>query len=82
MKAALVCSSGGADVSGGTLNPAPRLDCPQSADPLGDRAEPAVGACDFTAFKTSSVAVLTPGVYCGGIELASARSRRCCPAST
>ncbi len=71
VKAALVCSSGGADISGGTLSPSPKLDCPQSGDPLADRPEPRYGACDFTDFKTSGAVILTPGVYCGGIELAS-----------
>ena len=52
--------------------PTPQTDCPAIADPLAGLPAPAVGACTFTKYKvTSGSQSLTPGVYCGGIEVGS-----------
>jgi Flp pilus assembly protein TadG len=70
-KAAFFCSGGGAKIDG-TAQPAPRLDCPLSQDPLGDRPPPTFGGCNHVNYKAKGIAVLTPGVYCGGLEITAA----------
>jgi hypothetical protein len=44
---------------------------PPLADPLADAAPPIIGPCDHTNrfIGASDTAVLTPGVYCGGITI-------------
>jgi hypothetical protein len=70
VQASTICSAGG--VTGGAqLTPEPYLDCPQFDDPLGNRPEPSIGGCDFTAKSVIAGAVtLQPGVYCGGLTIA------------
>ncbi len=69
IKADLTCSVGGV-ANRGTITPAAMTDCPVIEDPLAGRAPPAMGACDFTDKVVSEDKVtLSPGVYCGGLEL-------------
>lgn len=69
IKADLTCSAGGVS-NKGTITPAAMTDCPPVEDPLSSRAAPAVGACTATSKKIVSGSVtLTPGVYCGGLEI-------------
>ena len=67
--AAAICSSGGADFRPGDLKPSPQTDCPAQPDPLAGRAPPVFGGCNHTDFKTTTSVTLSPGVYCGGIEV-------------
>jgi len=46
LKAALICSAGGVQGGVSNLDPQPLTDCPAYEDPLKDRLEPNVGACD------------------------------------
>jgi Flp pilus assembly protein TadG len=48
LKAALICSAGGAQGGSANFEPQPLTDCPVFEDPLKDRLEPDVGACDHT----------------------------------
>jgi len=68
-----LCSSGGAQAdSVSTYAPTPQTDCPAIADPLASLPPPVVGACTQTNLKiTGGSQSLTPGVYCGGLELGS-----------
>lgn len=69
MKAAFICSSGGAK-GAGSLTPSPQLDCPPTPDPLEARPAPAVGGCDKRDYETRlPAAILLPGVYCGGLRI-------------
>jgi hypothetical protein len=55
-----------------TYDPAPLTGCPQLADPLAELAEPAVGACThYNVAITAGGGTLSPGVYCGGIDISS-----------
>ena len=66
----LICSGGGATNVGGTTSSPILTDCPKTPDPLAARSAPKFGACDYNKTKiTSGFATLTPGVYCGGIEV-------------
>ncbi len=66
----LICSGGGATNVGGTTSTAILTDCPKTPDPLAARPAPKYGACDYTNTKiTSGSVTLTPGVYCGGVEV-------------
>jgi Flp pilus assembly protein TadG len=70
--AALICSAGGAIGNTSGLTPPPMTDCPAIPDPLGARPAPTVGACDQTNLVISSgTQSLNPGVYCGGLHVAS-----------
>lgn len=68
-----MCSSGGAQADGvSTYAPSPQTDCPAIADPLASLPAPVVGSCTQTKLKiTSGSQSLTPGVYCGGLEIGS-----------
>ncbi|MDX2288734.1 MAG: pilus assembly protein TadG-related protein [Hyphomicrobiaceae bacterium] len=68
LSAETVCSAGGADVTG-QVSPAPLTDCPQFSDPLAGRAEPIIGACDYTGKIVDNDTTLDPGVYCGGLTI-------------
>jgi Flp pilus assembly protein TadG len=48
LKAALICSAGGAHGGAYNYEPQALTDCPVFEDPLKDRVEPDVGACDHT----------------------------------
>lgn len=65
------CSSGGAKATGGaTFNPPAITDCPVKTDPLMGWPAPPVGTtCDAKKLSIAVTTVLTPGVYCGGINV-------------
>jgi Flp pilus assembly protein TadG len=69
LKASVICSAGGSDVSGtATVDPRPITDCPAIADPLASRPAPAFGGCDHNALQIKDQnKTLDPGVYCGGL---------------
>ncbi|MDE2383339.1 MAG: hypothetical protein KGO53_01870 [Alphaproteobacteria bacterium] len=70
INAAVICSAGGVIGTGYSTSVKPQTDCQPLADPLAGRAAPAVGACTATNFKVTTGAVsLSPGVYCGGINI-------------
>ena len=67
---------GGISVSGGwtgnkTPTPAPSTGAPLIENPLKDIAMPAVGACDYNNKVVTGTETLLPGVYCGGITVAT-----------
>lgn len=67
-----ICSVGGIKLDKmKALDPKPLTDCPPMSDPLAARPPPKVGSCDFTKFKLNKneAKSLTPGVYCGGMEI-------------
>jgi hypothetical protein len=67
-----ICSAGGVRLDKKlALSPEPLTDCPTVSDPLASRPAPAVGACTHTMFKLAKgkTQSLTPGVYCGGLEI-------------
>jgi hypothetical protein len=71
VKASIVCSSGGASISGGaSVTPEAITDCPAVDDPLAERSMPAVGGCDHrNKVLTSVTRTISPGVYCGGLTI-------------
>lgn len=72
VNAEFICSAGGVKTSTKlALDPAPLTDCPPISDPLENRPEPSVGACTYTKKKVEKgqVVTLSPGVYCGGLEV-------------
>lgn len=69
LTATLTCSVGGA-VATGIISPSALTDCSPVNDPLAGRAAPTFSGCDFNAYQISGgTAVLTPGVYCGGLSV-------------
>lgn len=67
----LVCSRGGIQNLGSTVNSDILYDCPPVLDPLRNRPIPMIGSCTQPTrlvIKTGIV-TLNPGVYCGGIEI-------------
>ena len=71
LEASLICSAGGYVGSSSNYSASPITDCPRISDPLANRPPPAFGACDETDLKvTRNEITLTPGVYCGGIQVA------------
>ena len=64
-----IMSSGGYEGSAASFRPLPLTDTPIVVDPLKDRAQPSVGACDHKGFSITKSATLTPGVYCGGLDI-------------
>jgi hypothetical protein len=68
-----ICSAGGIRVDKKlALDPAPITDCPPMSDPLSGRPAPTVGGCDHDEFRLAKneTITLSPGVYCGGMEIA------------
>ncbi len=66
LEATFICSAGGVQNDGVNFNPFPLVDCPQFEDPLGDRPEPAVGACDPVKPTVITMnTTLLSGTYCG-----------------
>ncbi len=64
----VICSSGGA--KGGSFTPDPEVDCPQLDDPLSEREPPSFTGCDFLDQKINGGKVsISPGTYCGGLEI-------------
>lgn len=69
VKASLTCAAGG--VSGlEHFEPKPLSDCPAIPDPLADRPAPPIGGCTAKWLYIKKSTTLSPGVYCGGIEIA------------
>lgn len=67
---------GGAQVTpNATINPVPATNMSGEDDPLAWRSNPPVGACDHNNFKVNAGGKnnnplnLSPGVYCGGIDI-------------
>jgi Flp pilus assembly protein TadG len=73
---------GGAQINGGSVNPAPQTNVATSSDPLSYIPKPTVGACGSGSGTTwsgssnqvqlsNTTATFNPGVYCGGIQFNS-----------
>jgi Flp pilus assembly protein TadG len=70
MHASLICSAGGYKARTNAVDPTPTTDCPAVSDPLADRIAPTVGSCDETGLKiVSGSHTLSPGTYCGGLQI-------------
>ncbi len=68
--AALVCSAGGVFGKGAGGTTQVQLDCPVLANPLSAVPKPGFFGCTSTDIKVSTGTVaLSPGTYCGGIEV-------------
>jgi hypothetical protein len=66
LSANFICTRGGKDGGPGSFIPEPLVDCPSFDDPLGDRPEPFVAACDpLMPKEISADTELSPGTYCG-----------------
>lgn len=72
IKAAVICSGGGVLNQRGVLDPAPKLDCPATEDPLATRPQPKAVKCDYQNKVVSGFANLQPGVYCRGLKISMA----------
>lgn len=69
VEASIVCSAGGAGISG-SVTPSVITDCPPVPDPLASRSAPSFGGCDHNNLVLDGVTkTLYPGVYCGGAVL-------------
>lgn len=55
--------------NGGTYSPTPTTGAAVVADPFASVTGPTVGACTYTNYQTNSNAALSPGTYCGGINI-------------
>ncbi len=63
-----ICVTG--DYEGSGYSPAPDTSCDPEPDPLASLPDPSYGSCDHTDFVVSSgTETLTPGVYCGKLEI-------------
>lgn len=73
MTAASIDVVGGYESGGGTINPTPTTGAFPENDPLADVPQPVdSGGCDFTKFEAKDGSwTLSPGVYCGGINIGS-----------
>jgi Flp pilus assembly protein TadG len=69
LQTAATCSAGGFNGGSGSFLPVPTTDCPSLGDPLADRVQPVVGACDFQSYSApkKAASILNPGVYCDGM---------------
>ena len=67
----LVCSRGGINNSGSTVTSDVLNDCPPVQDPLRYRVPPATTSCKSASrvVYSSGIIPLSPGIYCGGLEL-------------
>jgi hypothetical protein len=64
----------GGDVisGGGSATPAPTTGAAPTTDPLASLPSPTVGACNYTNYSPGwGTWALTPGVYCGGINISN-----------
>ena len=61
------------DQSGGCVTPTPVPMATPQSDPLAGIPEPTMGPCDYTGLQIcdSGTCTFDPGVYCGGIKVAS-----------
>lgn len=70
----LNCFYGGVARNPQAISPPPKS-CPPRPDPFADYPRPVVGACDVTDLDLNGgTHTLSPGVYCGGIELSGSAS--------
>ena len=70
LTASLVCSAGGVKAKTTSVKPTPTTDCPVVPDPLASRAAPIPGSCDQSGLIIASgTRNLTPGTYCGGLQI-------------
>ena len=68
LTATSIATSG--DYSGDCLNPTPETSMPAISDPLADLDPPAIPPCDYSSLVDIDVnTTLSPGYYCGGIEI-------------
>ncbi len=68
LTATSIATSG--DYSGDCLNPTPETGMPAISDPLAKLDPPSYSGCDFAALVEVIVnTTLSPGVYCGGIDI-------------
>ncbi len=64
------CSAGGVVGAAKNFTTNPTTDCRPVADPLAARGIPPAASCNYTNKVVSGfVTVLSPGVYCGGINI-------------
>ena len=67
----LICSRGGIENRGSSVQAETLNDCPPVVDPLRARIAPQIGPCVFSKreiIKQGNI-TLNPGTYCGGIEI-------------
>jgi hypothetical protein len=70
LTASLICTAGGKDGGPANFSPPPLTDCPTFDDPLAGRPEPSIGPCmSLTRLLVTSSRTLSPGTYCGGIDI-------------
>ncbi len=72
MTANLACSAGGYAGASKNYKTMPISDCPQINDPLASRLPPTFStSCNHKNYwvKSKSTVTLSPGVYCGGIDV-------------
>ena len=62
---------GGVDAKPGMIDPAAVTGLLPAPDPLADLPAPSVSSCDYTNIKVANGATLSPGTYCGGINISS-----------
>jgi hypothetical protein len=75
MTATTICTAGGKDGGHGNFTPEPLTDCPTFDDPLSARPEPPSDPCATSVPRVlTGTTTLSPGTYCGGIEIASGAS--------
>jgi hypothetical protein len=68
LTATSIATSG--DYSGDCLNPTPEVGMPAITDPLADLDPPTIPPCDYVSLvEITANTTLTPGYYCGGIEI-------------
>jgi Flp pilus assembly protein TadG len=67
--ASTICTAGGYRGGDHNFTPSPFVDCPRFEDPLLHRQPPTFGGCDHNRFRVRGREVLSPGVYCGGINV-------------
>ena len=71
LQATDICVGGTVDLGrSGDVSPEPREFCPGQPDPMATLTAPPVAGCDYHNAKyTDSNATLSPGTYCGGLEI-------------
>ena len=67
------CFVGGVQSGLSRIQPPPEQECPVLPDPFDEYTLPTVGSCDYYDKKinANSIAILLPGVYCGGLSIGS-----------
>lgn len=72
LEAMSICVAGGTQIHPhASTSPEPTTGCPPIVDPLAGLPAPSYGSCDVTDGEyVDANATLSPGVYCGGLEIA------------